>query len=67
MKDLMHMRVNSKVILVIYVTRCLVRTCRRLLLLAIVCCPDHATSRLARWRKIVDANDMQAVAEGAQP
>lgn len=57
---------NAKVVTVIYVASFLVRTCRGLLL-AIVYCADHASSSLARWRKIVDANDMQAVAEGAQP
>jgi hypothetical protein len=42
------------------------RTSRRLLLV-IVFCADQATNSLAWWRKIVNANDMQAVAEGAQP
>lgn len=42
------------------------KTCRYALQ-AIVYCADHAPSSLAWWRKIVDANDMQAVAEGAQP
>jgi hypothetical protein len=48
------------------VVSCLVRRCRRLLLV-VVYCADQALSSLAWWRKIVNANDMQAVAEGAQP